>query len=156
MSSDNLVPFRWPAAWTDPASLQFLAGSPINCLLLDSIGGAAPIVAALEEQARTRGAAETGGPTGGAPGPSARDGERRRGSAEDALAGRRIRIFVAENGRPVINLQIPLAAAGFAIDQVPGLSPDHRSSIVEAIQTGMTGPILEVSDHGDEVRIVIE
>ena len=117
---------------------------------------AAPIVAALEEQARTRGAAETGGPTGGATGPSARDGERRRGSAEDALAGRRIRIFVAENGRPVINLQIPLAAAGFAIDQVPGLSPDHRSSIVEAIQTGMTGPILEVSDHGDEVRIVIE
>jgi hypothetical protein len=72
------------------------------------------------------------------------------------MAGRRIRIFVAENGRPVINLQIPLAAAGFAIDQVPGLSPDHRSRIVEAIQTGMTGPILEVSDHGDEVRIVIE
>ena len=65
-------------------------------------------------------------------------------------------VFVAENGRPVINLQIPLAAAGFAIDQVPGLSPDHRSRIVEAIQTGMTGPILEVSDHGDEVRIVIE
>jgi hypothetical protein len=39
---------------------------------------------------------------------------------------------------------------------VPGLSPDHRSRIVEAIQNGMTGPILEVSDHGDEVRIVIE
>jgi hypothetical protein len=72
------------------------------------------------------------------------------------MAGRRIRIFVAENDRPVINLQIPLAAAGFAIDRVPGLSPDHRSRIVEAIQTGMTGPILEVSDHGDEVRIVIE
>jgi hypothetical protein len=72
------------------------------------------------------------------------------------MAGRRIRIFVAEDGHPVINLQIPLAAAGFAIDQVPGLSPDHRSRIVEAIQTGMTGPILEVSDHGDEVRIVIE
>jgi hypothetical protein len=72
------------------------------------------------------------------------------------LAGRRIRIFVAENGVPVINLQIPLAAAGFAIDQVPGLSDDHRSRIVEAIQTGMTGPILEVSDHGDEVRIAIE
>jgi hypothetical protein len=63
---------------------------------------------------------------------------------------------VAENGRQVINLQIPLAAAGFAIDQVPGLSPDNRSRIVEAIQTGMTGPILEVSDGGDEVRIVIE
>jgi hypothetical protein len=55
-----------------------------------------------------------------------------------------------------VNLAIPLAAAGFAIDQVPGLSPDHRSRIVEAIQNGITGPILEVSDHGDEVRIVIE
>ena len=63
---------------------------------------------------------------------------------------------MAEKGRQVINLQIPLAAAGFAIDQVPGLSPDHRSRIAEAIRSGMTGPILEVSDDGDEVRIVIE
>jgi len=72
------------------------------------------------------------------------------------LANRRLRVYVAEHGRQVINLQIPLAAAGFAIDQVPGLSPDHRSRIVEAIQSGMTGPILEVSDGGDEVRIAIE
>ena len=46
MPSDNLVPFRWPAAWTDAASLRLLAGSPINCLLFDSVGGAGPIVAA--------------------------------------------------------------------------------------------------------------
>ncbi len=45
MSSDHLVPFRWPATWTDPASLQFLAGSPINCLLFDDLGGASPIAA---------------------------------------------------------------------------------------------------------------
>jgi hypothetical protein len=101
---------------------------------------AAPIVAALQEKSQTGGS------------PAAARGT----SSQDALAGRRIRIFVAENGHPIINLQIPLATAGFAIDQVPGLSPDHRSRIVEAIQTGMTGPILEVSDHGDEVRIVIE
>ena len=107
---------------------------------------AAPILAVLEEQARSAGSKSTA---------QARE-ESRPGKAQAALAGRRIRIFVAENGRQVINLQIPLAAAGFAIDQVPGLSPDHRSRIVEAIQTGMTGPILEVSDHGDEVRIVIE
>ena len=72
------------------------------------------------------------------------------------MTGRRVRVFVAEDGRPIVNLQIPLAAAGFAIDQVPGLSTDHRSRIVEAIQSGMTGPILEVRDHGNEVRIVIE
>jgi hypothetical protein len=123
---------------------------------------AAPIVAALEGRSG-QDAGSVVDPRGGSPsagrgaeGTRTRDETRRGPSAQEAMAGRRIRIFVAENGRPVINLQIPLAAAGFAIDQVPGLSPDHRSRIVEAIQTGMTGPILEVSDHGDEVRIVIE
>ncbi|MGA2513256.1 MAG: hypothetical protein ABSG37_06530 [Candidatus Limnocylindrales bacterium] len=117
---------------------------------------AAPIVAALEEGARAGRAAAAAGRSGNPNQARAGDEARRSRAAQDALAGRRIRIFVAENGRQVINLQIPLAAAGFAIDQVPGLSPDHRSRIVEAIQTGLTGPILEVSDHGDEVRIVIE
>jgi hypothetical protein len=115
---------------------------------------AAPIVAALEEKARLDARTSTAGEAAAAD--SRARGEKRRGGAQDALAGRRIRVFVAENGRPVVDLQIPLAAAGFAIDQVPGLSPDHRSRIVEAIQSGMSGPILEVSDHGDEVRIVIE
>jgi hypothetical protein len=116
---------------------------------------AAPIAAALEEKTQPDARRSAGGrqdPMAD----SRASTEGRRGSAQDLLAGRRIRIFVAENGRPVVNIQIPLAAAGFAIDQVPGLSPDHRSRIVEAIQNGMTGPILEVSDHGDEVRIVIE
>jgi hypothetical protein len=108
---------------------------------------AAPIVAALQEKSQEK--SQAGGTAGAA-------SSGRGTPSQEALAGRRIRIFVAENGRPIINLQIPLAAAGFAIDQVPGLSPDHRSRIVEAIQTGMTGPILEVSDHGDEVRIIIE
>jgi hypothetical protein len=117
---------------------------------------AAPIVAALEGRS-DGGDAASGSKRGSGPSDArSRDDGKRQGAAQEALSGRRLRIFVAENGRQVINLQIPLAAAGFAIDQVPGLSPDHRSRIVEAIQTGMTGPILEVSDHGDEVRIVIE
>jgi len=116
---------------------------------------AAPIVAALEEKAQP-GARRSASGRQDPMADSRASAEGRRGSAQDVLAGRRIRVFVAENGRPVVNIQIPLAAAGFAIDQVPGLSPDHRSRIVEAIQNGMTGPILEVSDHGDEVRIVIE
>ena len=124
---------------------------------------AAPIVAALEELAASDTGKAASGQVGGAAEPRLRDDAshsrsdgRRTGSAQDLLAGRRIRVYVAENGRQVVNIQIPLAAAGFAIDQVPGLSPDHRSRIVEAIQTGMTGPILEVFDKGDEVRIVIE
>ncbi len=37
MSSEKLVPFRWPLAWTDPEALKLFTGSPINCLLLDSV-----------------------------------------------------------------------------------------------------------------------
>jgi hypothetical protein len=125
---------------------------------------AAPIVAALEAKAPADGrAAGTGsGPAAGSGAAGAgareggREGGRRPGPAQELLGDRKLRVYVAEDGRQVINIQIPLAAAGFAIDQVPGLSPDHRSRIVEAIQSGMTGPILEVSDDGDEVRIVIE
>ena len=110
---------------------------------------AAPIVAALEQKVRNdaadAGARESGSTAG-----------RRHGTAQEFLADRKLRVYVAEKGRQVINIQIPLAAAGFAIDQVPGLSPDHRSRIGEAIQSGMIGPILEVSDDGDEVRIAIE
>jgi hypothetical protein len=104
---------------------------------------AAPIVAALQDKARVDGRAPA-------------DGKRRSGTAQEALLGRKLRIFVAEKGHAVVDMLIPLAAAGFAIDQVPGLSPDHRNRIVEAIQGGRTGPILEVSDHGDEVRLTIE
>jgi len=104
---------------------------------------AAPIVAALQGKARMDGRTPA-------------DDKRRAGPAQEALSGRKLRIFVAENGHAVVVMLIPLAAAGFAIDQVPGLSPDHRNRIVEAIQNGRTGPILEVSDGGDEVRLTIE
>jgi hypothetical protein len=113
---------------------------------------AAPIVAALEERER----AGSGRPSPD-DGRSAGGRSRRGGlSAEEILTGRRLRLYVAQAGRPVVNMRIPLTGAGIAIDQVPGLSPDHRSRIAEAIRNGMTGPILEVVDGDDEVRIVIE
>ena len=117
---------------------------------------AAPIVAALEEKGwldarRAAAGARDGAPETVRPGAWARTG-----MAHEALAGRRIRVLVMEDGRSVVDLQIPLTAAGFAIDQVPGLSPEHRSRIAQAIASGMTGPILEVSDGRDQVRIVIE
>lgn len=43
MSSDRLVPFRWPAAWTGTECLQVLAGSPINCLVFDRLSAAGPV-----------------------------------------------------------------------------------------------------------------
>jgi hypothetical protein len=42
-SSDKLVPFRWPSAWTDPALLRLFAESPINCLLFESLAAAKPV-----------------------------------------------------------------------------------------------------------------
>ena len=40
---DKLVPFRWPLGWTEPALLKLLAGSAINCLLLESLSATKPI-----------------------------------------------------------------------------------------------------------------
>ena len=120
---------------------------------------AAPIVAALEEARTAGGRRRNGRPQATAATPRTqrpRDEGQRRGRRRKLWPGGGSGSSSPRTARQIINLQIPLAAAGFAIDQVPGLSPDHRSRIVEAIQTGMTGPILEVSDHGDEVRIVIE
>lgn len=31
-ATPQLIPFRWPAEWRDPAKLAFLKGTPINCL----------------------------------------------------------------------------------------------------------------------------
>jgi hypothetical protein len=45
-----------------------------------------------------------------------------------------------------------------AIDHVPGLAPDTVARIREALDGGLTGPVLVVDDDGDGggVRIVIE
>ena len=115
---------------------------------------AAPIVAALEERERAEGTRSTGEPAA-APGAGIKTSAGG-ASAEQVLTGRRLRLYVAQDGRAVVNMRIPLTAAGVAIDQVPGLSPDNRARIVAAIGRGVTGPILEVADGGDEVRIVIE
>lgn len=52
-SSDNLVPFRWPPAWTDPAALSLFAGSPVNCLLFENLAVARPIAAAARDAGLT-------------------------------------------------------------------------------------------------------
>jgi hypothetical protein len=45
------TPMRWPAAWKDPAALDLLKNSPINCLLVDSGADLGPVA----ELARQRG-----------------------------------------------------------------------------------------------------
>jgi hypothetical protein len=39
------IPFRWPSAWTDPALLGLLEGTPFNCLALEWDAALAPVAA---------------------------------------------------------------------------------------------------------------
>ena len=73
-------------------------------------------------------------------------------------AARAIRIEVSEGGSRIVNLRVPLALGRMAIDHVPGLAPDTVARIREALDGGLTGPVLVVDDDGDGggVRIVIE
>ena len=114
---------------------------------------AAPILAALDER-------EPAGPGAacsarGRPGRSApglrpgHDDSRGRGASV-------LRIEVRDHGRQVVNLRLPIAAGRFALDSVPGLSGDQVDRVREALRSGRTGPLLEVDDHGDGVRISLE
>jgi hypothetical protein len=71
--------------------------------------------------------------------------------------GRAIRLEVTEAGRQVVNLRVPLSLGRAALQRVPGLSEATTDRIREAIEHGLTGPILAVDEgSGDGVRIVVE
>ena len=71
--------------------------------------------------------------------------------------GRAIRVEVTEGGRRIVNLRVPLALGKAAIDRIPGLSASMGERILEAIDSGMRGPVLVVDDDPDSsVRIVVE
>ena len=86
-------------------------------------------------------------PTPPASGQPATDAER---------PGRALRIEVRERGRTVVNLRVPLALGRAAIARVPGISDLTSERIREAIAAGIKGPIVEVDDDDDGVRISIE
>ena len=69
---------------------------------------------------------------------------------------RALRVEVSERGRTVINLRVPLSLGRAAINRVPGISEATSDRIREAIAAGIKGPILDVDDEGDGVRISIE
>jgi len=108
---------------------------------------AAPILDALE-------ADRANGEASGDHDEGQRDDARGRGGRSASA----IRIEISEAGRKVVNLRVPLALGRMAIDHVPGLAPDTISRIREALDEGLTGPVLIVDDgeSGGGVRIVIE
>jgi hypothetical protein len=71
---------------------------------------------------------------------------------------RALRIEVSEDGRRVVNLRVPLSLGRMGLERIPGLSTDSIFRIRQALDEGLTGPILAVDEDGDGngVRIVLE
>ncbi|HYH93620.1 MAG TPA: hypothetical protein VD763_10705 [Candidatus Saccharimonadales bacterium] len=106
---------------------------------------AGPILDALERPAGT-------GPTANEPAPAAASATTPGGGP-----GRALRVEVTEGGRKVVNLRVPLALGRAALSRIPGLTEATSDRIREAIEQGLTGPIVAVDEGaGDGVRIVIE
>ncbi len=110
---------------------------------------AAPIIAALQDRSKAQ----------------SQDSEQRRAApqveaarpaARPAGSTRRMRLQVSESGKPIVDVRVPLILAGLATDRVPGLSEESRARIRDALDRGLTGPILDIRDEDDEVRIFVE
>jgi hypothetical protein len=128
-----------------------------------SADDAAPLLAALDER-QGAGASAAGARAGaGGPGTPPRDeppgglGSNPPPSFDPPSAGpSSLRLEVRENGRPVVNLRLPIAIGRLALDRVPGLSGEQVERVREALSSGMRGPILLVEDGDNGVRIVLE
>ena len=96
------------------------------------------------------GASGTGGPSGsytagGKAGPSGSSGP----SGPSATSTpNRIRVQVRENGRVVVDLQVPGVLAGLA-GSLPGIPTGYADRVREAIRTGLRGPIVDIRDEDD-------
>ena len=106
---------------------------------------AGPILDALEERGGS-GAAETRTPSGD----DQPDPTMNRDPAKT------LRVEVTDGGRPIVNLRIPLSLGRAALSQVPGISDATSDRIREAITAGIKGPIVDVDDGDDGVRISLE
>ena len=110
---------------------------------------AGPILDALDDRP-TPNMARAARPASGSP--SGRD----RPDANDRDPARTLRVEVTDGGRAVINLRIPLSLGRAALNQVPGISDATSDRIREAIEAGIKGPIVDVEDGDDGVRISLE
>lgn len=69
---------------------------------------------------------------------------------------RALRVEITDRGRTVVNLRVPLSLGRAAINRVPGISEMMSERIREAIAAGIKGPIIDIDDEGDRVKISIE
>jgi hypothetical protein len=100
-------------------------------------------------------ALDTGGRRPAGPGAPAPDAAESGPPGGDGPA-RALRVQVTEAGRTVINLRVPISLGRAAINRIPGISDVTSDRIREAIAAGVKGPVIDVEDGGDGVRISIE
>jgi len=110
-----------------------------------------------EEAAPILDALQATGQAGGA-GTASDEDAGKTGTAGSSSRPRALRIEIAEDGRKVVNLRVPLSLGRMGLDRIPGLSADNVSRIRQALDEGLTGPILAVDEDGEGngVRIVLE
>lgn len=108
---------------------------------------AAPILDALTGADRA-----SRGSTAGSAAPGTRAGEKGGppGSSGPSATStpNRIRVQVRENGRVVVDLQVPGVLASLA-GSLPGIPTGYADRVREAIRTGLRGPIVDIRDEDD-------
>jgi len=107
---------------------------------------AAPILDALDARERASRAPSGGGPA--TPGPRAGTANAGPSGPTGAGAPTRIRVQVRENGRVVVDLQVPGVLAGLA-GSLPGIPTSYADRVREALRTGLRGPIVDIRDEDD-------
>jgi len=108
---------------------------------------AGPILDALEERGADREAAETG---------AASNRDDQPDPAANRDPAKTLRVEVTDGGRAVVNLRIPLSLGRAALSQGPGISAATSDRLLEAITAGIKGPIVDVDEGDDGVRISLE
>jgi hypothetical protein len=106
---------------------------------------AAPILDALAAGDRA-----SRGPAAGRASAGDRTGSGKAGPPSGFAAGTpdRIRVQVRDNGRVVVDLQVPGVLAGLA-GALPGIPTGYADRVREALRTGLRGPIVDIRDEDD-------
>ena len=107
---------------------------------------AAPILDALD--ARERASRPLAGGRDAIPGSRAGTANAGTSGPTGAGAPTRIRVQVRENGRVVVDLQVPGVLAGLA-GSLPGIPAGYADRVREALRTGLRGPIIDIRDEDD-------
>jgi hypothetical protein len=107
---------------------------------------ASPILDALAAREPASRGPAAGGPA--TPGPRAGTANARPSGSTGTGAPTRIRVQARENGRVVVDLQVPGILAGLA-SSLPGIPAGYADRVREALRTGLRGPIIDIRDEDD-------